>query len=161
MTSTTMTNPSDRLAELGITLPTPPKPVAAYVPAVISGHQIYVSGQLPSQGGQIVYKGKLGRDVSIEDGYQAARLCAINALAVIADAIGHDWSKLVRIVRVGGFVASAEGFTDQPKVVNGASELFQAVLGDRGIHARAAVGVSELPLGAAVEVEILAEIIVG
>ena len=143
-----------RLAALGIELPAPPKPVAAYVPAVTAGGMVYVSGQLPSAAGQVKYAGKVGADVTPEDGYQAARLCAINALSVLQGEVG-DLERVARIVRVGGFVNSAPGFTAQPQVINGASELLGEVFGDAGRHARAAVGVSELPLNAAVEVELL------
>lgn len=147
----------DRLLELGIALPEPPKPVAAYIPAVTFGHLVFISGQLPSVAGQVKYAGKIGADLTPEEGYQAARLCAINALSVLAGEVG-DLERVIRIVRVGGFVNSAPGFTGQPQVINGASELLGAVFGDNGRHARAAVGVNELPLNAAVEVELLAAI---
>lgn len=147
-----------KLQELGLELPTPPKPVAAYVPFVQSGNLVYVSGQLPLENGQIAYRGLLGEHLTVEEGYQAARLCALNGLAILDDALGGDWNRLVRIVRVGGFVASTPTFVDHPKVINGASELLGELLGDQGRHARAAVGVSALPLEAAVEVELLAEI---
>lgn len=143
----------DKLAALGIDLPAAPKAVANYVPAVVAGDMVIVSGQLPMKDGALAYKGYLGKDVSIEDGYAAARQCAINGLAALAGVIDGDWDRVAAVVRVGGFVASAAGFTDQPKVINGASDFLVEVFGDAGRHARAAVGVSELPLGAAVEVE--------
>lgn len=142
-----------RLEREGLTLPPAPRPVAAYVPAVVVGNLVFSSGQLPIKDGKLVYTGKLPQDLSVEDGYQACRLAALNALAAVAGVV--DLDLVQRVVRVGGFVQSAPGFGEQPKVVNGASELLGAVFGDRGQHARAAVGVSELPLNAAVEVEIL------
>lgn len=143
----------DKLASLGIALPEAPKAVANYLPAVIAGDTVIVSGQLPLKEGKLTCTGKLGADVSIDDGYAAARQCAINALAALNGVIGGDWDRVAQVVRLGGFVASADGFTDQPKVVNGASDFMVEVFGDQGRHARAAVGVAELPLGAAVEVE--------
>ncbi|MGE5577896.1 MAG: RidA family protein [Syntrophothermus sp.] len=144
-----------RLAELKIVVPTPARPVGAYVPALVAGDLAFTSGQLPVVDGVLKFKGKLGREISLEDGYQAARLCAINCLGALASAVGNlDWVE--QIVKVTGFVASAEGFTDQPKVVNGASELLEAIFGEKGKHARSAVGVAELPLGAPVEIEVVA-----
>lgn len=147
------------LGRLGIELPAAPKPVASYVPFVRAGNLLFVSGQLPSQGGKVQVTGVVGDGgLSVEEGAKAARLCAINALAVLKDACGGDLEKVVRIVRLGVFVASVNGFTGQPAVANGASELMAAVFGDKGKHARAAVGVNTLPLGAAVEVEVVAEV---
>ncbi len=148
----------EKLKEMGIVLPTAPKPVAAYVPAVQAGNLVFVSGQLPFVDGKIKYTGKLGKDLTIAEGYEAAKLCAINALSIVKSVIGDDWSKVQRIVRLSGFVASADGFTDQPKVINGASEFFQAVFGTAGEHARSALGVNELPLGAAVELEVIVQV---
>ena len=145
-----------KLAELGLTLPQVVPPLAAYVPAVQSGNYVYVSGQLPMVDGKLPYTGKVGADVTPEQGAELARYCALNALAAIDPLVGLG--RLVKIVKVTGFVASAEGFTGQPAVVNGASQLFGDVLGELGRHARSAVGVSELPLGAPVEVEVIAEI---
>ena len=150
-----MTQVLDKLASLGIQLPPPAKAVANYLPAVQTGDLVIVSGQLPMRDGALAYSGKLGRDVSLEDGYAAARQCAINGLAALNSLIDGQWDRVACVVRVGGFVASAEGFTDQPKVINGASDFMVEVFGDEGRHARAAVGVSELPLGAAVEVEFM------
>ncbi|MFO7273285.1 MAG: RidA family protein [Symbiobacteriaceae bacterium] len=146
-----------RLQELGITLPEAPKPVAAYVPFVRSGDLVFVSGQIAVEGGQLKYKGKVGRDLTPEEGYQAARLCAINTLAVLKAAVG-SLDKVAQIVKVVVFVNSADGFTGQPAVANGASELYQQVFGEAGLHARSAVGVSELPMDTAVEVEVIARI---
>lgn len=145
-----------RLAELGLTLPKVVPPLAAYVPAVQSGNYVYVSGQLPMVDGKLPFVGKVGGDVTVEQGAQLARTCALNALAAIDSLVGLG--RVVKIVKVTGFVASAEGFTGQPAVVNGASELFGDVLGELGRHARSAVGVAELPLGAPVEVEVIAEV---
>ncbi len=147
---------SARLAELGIELPSVAAPVAAYVPAVQSGSHVYVSGQLPFVGGSLPATGKVGAEVSPEEAKDHARTCALNALAAVHSLVGVD--AVVRVVRVGGFVAAAEGFTAIPAVVNGASELFGEVFGDAGKHARAAVGVAELPLGAPVEVEVIFEV---
>jgi len=145
-----------RLAELGLTLPQVVPPLAAYVPAVQSGNYVYVSGQLPFVDGKLPYTGKVGADVSVEQGAELAKFSALNALAAIDALVGLG--RIVKIVKITGFVASAEGFTGQPAVVNGASELFGAVLGEQGRHARSAVGVSELPLGAPVEVEVIFEV---
>ena len=145
----------ERLAELGLVLPDPPQPAGAYIRAVRWGDLIFVAGQLPLDQGRIRYAGRVGAELSVEEGYAAARLCAINGLSILkAEAGGLD--RVARILRLGGFVASADGFTEQAKVVNGASELFSTVLGPRGVHARLAVGVNQLPLGAAVELEIIA-----
>ena len=146
-----------KLKEMGITLPDVPKPVAAYVPAVRTGSYVYVSGQLPSVGGKPLVVGKVGAEVTPEEAKQAARVAAINALAALASVVG-TLDDVTRIVKVTGFVASAPGFTGQPGVVNGASELLKEVFGEAGEHARAAVGVAELPLGVPVEVELIAEV---
>ncbi|MEO6881445.1 MAG: RidA family protein [Mycobacteriaceae bacterium] len=147
---------TQRLGELGITLPTVSAPVAAYVPAVRSGAQVFTSGQLPFTGGALAATGKLGAEVSPEQGKDLARTCVLNALAAIDALVGLD--SVVRVVKVVGFVASAPGFVGQPGVVNGASELLAEVFGDAGAHARSAVGVAELPLGAPVEVELIVEV---
>lgn len=148
---------SDRLAALGLTLPPVPAPVAAYVPAVRSGAMIYTSGQLPFVAGELLATGVVGAEVSLEQAVACARQCALNALAAVASQAGGLDG--VRIVKVVGFVASADGFTSQPQVVNGASELIGEVLGEHGVHARSAVGVAQLPLGAPVEVEVIAEVL--
>jgi enamine deaminase RidA (YjgF/YER057c/UK114 family) len=141
-----------RLADLGIVLPAVVPPVASYVPVVIEGNLIFVSGQLPVRDGEMI-KGHLGRDVSLEEGQRAAQLCALNILAQVSAALDGQLDRIARCVKLGGFVACTADFTDHPKVINGASDLMLQVLGDAGKHARAAVGVPSLPLGAAVEVE--------
>jgi enamine deaminase RidA (YjgF/YER057c/UK114 family) len=145
-----------RLAELGVTLPQVAAPLAAYVPAVQSGSHVYVSGQLPFVDGELPLTGKVGAEVTPEQGAELARACALNALAAVEGLVGLG--RVVKLVKVTGFVASAPGFTGQPAVVNGASMLFADVFGEIGRHARSAVGVAELPLGAPVEVEIIAEV---
>lgn len=150
-------NPEQRLSELGLTLPEVVPPLAAYVPAVRTGDYVYTSGQLPVVDGKLAVTGKVGAEVSAEEAKELARTCALNALAAIKSVVG-DLSKVVRIVKVVGFVASAPGFTGQPVVVNGASELLGEVFGDAGKHARSAVGVAVLPLDAPVEVEVVAEV---
>jgi enamine deaminase RidA (YjgF/YER057c/UK114 family) len=147
-----------KLADLGITLPTPGAPIANYVGFVRSGAQLVVSGQLClDTAGKLVAKGQLGGAVSVEDGQKAARACAVNLLAQVKLALG-DLDKVVRVIRLGGFINSAPGFADGPKVMNGASDLMVAVFADRGRHARSTVGVAALPLDAAVEVEGLFEV---
>jgi len=146
----------ERLAELGLELPPVAAPVAAYVPAVRSGNHVYTSGQLPMVDGKLAAVGKVGADVTPEQAKELAGRCALNALAAIDSVVGLD--AIVKVVKVVGFVASAEGFTGQPIVVNGASELLGAVFGEAGQHARSAVGVSELPLGAPVEIELIVEV---
>ena len=152
-----MTRPAERLAELGLTLPPVAVPVAAYVPAVRSGDLVYTSGQLPTVDGKLPAAGKVGDEVSATDAAGLARTCALNALAAAASAAG-GLDQIRRIVKVTGFVASAPGFSGQPQVINGASELFIEVFGEDGKHARSAVGVAELPLNAPVEVELIAEV---
>jgi enamine deaminase RidA (YjgF/YER057c/UK114 family) len=149
-------NPSERLRELGVALPEVVAPLASYVPAVQTGNLVYTSGQLPMQGGKLVGTGKVGADVTPDEGSAMARICALNALAAVHALVGVD--AVTRVVKVVGFVASAPGFTGQPGVVNGASELLAEVFGDAGAHARSAVGVAELPLGAPVEVEMIVEV---
>jgi len=143
---------SAKLAGLGLELPKPAAPVAAYVPVVEHGGLLHISGQLPFRDGQVVM-GRLGADMDETSGYDAARRCALMLVAQIARAVGGDWSRVERIVKLGVFVNSDPGFTAQPKVANGASELMEQLFGDAGRHARSAVGVSVLPLGAAVEVD--------
>ena len=140
-----------KLAELGLTLPEAAAPVAAYVPVVIAGGLAHVSGQLPFVEGRLV-RGRLGEDVSLEEGYAAARACGLMLIAQLKAALG-SLDRVERIVKLGGYVNSAADFTDQPKVVNGASELMVALFGEPGKHARSAIGVPTLPLGAAVEVD--------
>jgi len=152
-----LTRPAERLAELGLTLPPVAVPVAAYVPAVRAGDLVYTSGQLPTVDGKLPAAGKVGDEVSATDAAGLARTCALNALAAAASAAG-GLDQIRRIVKVTGFVASAPGFSGQPQVINGASELFIEVFGEDGKHARSAVGVAELPLNAPVEVELIAEV---
>jgi enamine deaminase RidA (YjgF/YER057c/UK114 family) len=147
---------SDRLTELGIALPTVPAPAGAYVPAIRTGNLVYTAGQVPIVDGQVAATGKVGQEVSPEEAKGLAGICALNALAAVHELVGID--SVVRVVKVVGFVASAEGFTGQPAVVNGASELFGEVFGEAGKHARSAVGVAELPLGVPVEVELIVEV---
>lgn len=146
-----MSEIEDRLAALGLTLPEPAAPVAAYVPVVVAGGLAHVSGQLPFIEGKLV-TGRLGEDVSLEQGTLAAQACGVMILAQLKQALG-SLDRVERIVKLGGFVNSTGSFTDQPKVINGASELMAAVFGEAGQHARSAVGVPVLPLGAAVEVD--------
>ena len=150
-------SPTERLAELGLTLPPVTAPLAAYVPAVRTGAYVYVSGQVPVVDGKLPATGKVGAEVSPADAAGLARICGLNAIAAAAAAAG-GLDRIRRIVKVLGFVASAPGFNGQPQVVNGASELFIEVFGEAGRHARSAVGVAELPLGAPVEVELIAEV---
>ncbi|MET9338665.1 RidA family protein [Nonomuraea sp. NPDC003804] len=150
-------NPEEKLAELGLTLPEVVAPLAAYVPAVRSGDHVYTSGQLPIVDGKLVRTGKVGAEVTVDEGRDLARICALNALAALKSQVG-DLSAIKRIVKVVVFVASTPDFTAQPQVGNGASELLRDVLGDAGVHARSAVGVAVLPLDAPVEVELIAEV---
>ncbi len=147
----------DKLASLGITLPSPPAPAGSYVPVVVSHSLAFVAGQIPAEDGQVKFRGKVGRDLSIEAGQQAARLCTINALAQLKAVLG-SLDRVRRVVKVTGFVNCEPSFVDQPKVINGASDLLVQVFGENGKHARVAVGVSSLPLDSAVEVEFIVEI---
>ncbi|SDU68478.1 RidA family protein [Gordonia westfalica] len=151
---------TDRLAELGIALPDVVPPVASYTPAVRTGNLVYTSGQLPVVNGELSVHGKVSDGaegvVRPDEATAAARACALNALAAVHALVGID--SVVRIVKVVGFVASAPGFTGQPKVINGASDVLGEIFGDAGVHARSAVGVAELPLGAPVEVELIVEV---
>jgi enamine deaminase RidA (YjgF/YER057c/UK114 family) len=152
-----MTAPSERLAELGLTLPPVAVPQAAYVPAIRTGNYVYVSGQLPIVDGKLQAVGKVGEAVSAEEAAALARLCALNGLAAAAS-VGGGLDAITRIVKVTGFVASVPSFTGQPAVINGASELFIEVFGEAGRHARSAVGLAALPLDSPVEVELIAEV---
>lgn len=149
-----MTTPTDRLAALGIALPKVAAPAGSYVPAVISGDLVFTAGQIPFVDGVLVTTGLVGDTVSLEQAAGAARISALNALAAIADVLG-DLDRVQQVVKVTGFVASAAGFTAQPAVINGASDLLGEVFGEAGRHARSAVGVAQLPLGAPVEVELV------
>lgn len=147
----------DRLRSLGYELPPVPRPAGSYVPATRAGALIFTAGQVPFKEGQLAYAGKVGQDVSVEDAKEAARLCALNALAAVKAEAG-SLENVGRVVKVTGYVASAAGFNDQPQVMNGASELIGELFGEKGLHARTAVGVAELPLNAPVEVEITVEL---
>jgi enamine deaminase RidA (YjgF/YER057c/UK114 family) len=147
-----------RLAELGITLPTPMAPIANYVPAVVTGNLVFVSGQVPAVDGKIAVTGKVGQDMNIEQGKAAARQCLINVLVHLKAACGGDLDRVRRVVRLGGFIAASAYFTDHAKVMNGASDLAVAVFGEAGRHARTTIGVPSLPIDAPVEVEGVFEI---
>ena len=150
------TSPGARLEELGIELPEAPAPAGSYVPATRAGNLVFTAGQLPLEGGELNLQGKVGDAIGVDRAREAARLCALNALAAAATQTG-GLAGISRIVKVTGFVASAPGFNDQPQVLNGASELLGEVFGEAGLHARSAVGVAELPMDAPVEVELVVE----
>ena len=152
-----MTSPEERLAELGLSLPTETAPLAAYVPAARSGSLVFTSGQLPRLDGELQATGKVGAEVDADRAKDLAAICALNALAAVKAEMG-DLARVRRVVKVVGFVASAPDFTGQPGVINGASELLGEVFGDAGVHARSAVGVAVLPMDAPVEVEIIVEV---
>ncbi len=147
-----------KLANLGLSLPTPPKPVAAYIPCIRTGNLVVVSGQLPMAAGKLLATGPVPSVVDLEQAQECARQCVLNGLAILKAELDGDWSGLVKVVRVGVFVQSDAGFAEQPQVANGASQLLVDVLGDAGRHARAAVGVNALPLNAPVEVEFTFEV---
>jgi enamine deaminase RidA (YjgF/YER057c/UK114 family) len=146
-----------RLAELHIALPPPPQPVASYIPAVRAGDLLFLSGTGPFKDGKVAYTGKLGKDLTVEQGYEAARLTLLNALAIVRQELG-TLDRVVRIVRLSGHVASAEGFTQQPAVINGASDLLVQIFGEAGQHARLALGAAELPLNMAIELELILQV---
>ncbi len=146
-----------RLTELGITLPPAPKPVAAYIPAVQAGDLLFLSGTGPFKDGAIAYAGKLGKEFTVQQGYDAARLTLLNALAMVRQELG-TLDRVVRIVRVTGHVASAEGFSQQPAVINGASDLLVQIFGEAGCHARLALGAAELPLNMCIELELILQV---
>jgi enamine deaminase RidA (YjgF/YER057c/UK114 family) len=150
------TSPESRLEELGITLPAPPAPAGAYVPATRAGNLVFTAGQLPLEAGELTLRGKVGDTVGVDEAREAARVCAMNALAAASTQTGGV-AGISRIVKVTGFVASAPGFNEQPQVINGASEFLGEIFGDAGLHARSAVGVAELPMNAPVEVELVVE----
>lgn len=147
----------EKLYAHGITLPSPPKPAGSYIPVVRTGNLVFVSGQIPMSDGNVLYSGKVTKDLSIEDAQKAARLCIINALAQLKSEFGN-LDKISKIVRVSGFVNSPPEFTEQPKVINGASDLLFEIFEKRGQHARIAIGVSSLPLNSAVEIDMIVEI---
>lgn len=147
-----------KAAELGLVIPAAPKPAGSYVPCVRTGNLLFISGQLPFTAGQLLFTGKVPAPVDLEEAQECARQCVLNGLAILKAELGGDWSKFVRVVRIGVFVQSADGYADQPQVANGASELLVKILGEAGRHARAAVGVNALPLNAPVEVEFVFEV---
>jgi len=147
----------EKLKSLNITLPTPPKPAGAYIPVVKSGNTVYVSGQIPIEDGKVAFKGKVPSVQSLEQAQKAAKICAINALAQLKSELG-SLDKISKILRVSGFVNSESDFTEQPKVINAASDLLFEIFGEKGQHSRIAVGVASLPLGATVEIDMIVEI---
>ena len=146
-----------RLDQLGIALPAPPKPVATYIPAVLAGELLFLSGVIPFRDGQLVFKGKLGRELTVEQGYEAAGIALLNALAIIRQELG-TLDRVGKIVRMTGHVASADGFVQHPAVINGASDLLVRIFGEAGKHARVALGAAELPLNAPVEIELIVQV---
>lgn len=152
-----MSEIENRIKNLGLVLPEVPAPLAAYIPAKKTGHVIFTAGQLPILKGELICKGLLGQDVDVEQAYQAARICTLNALAAIKGVI-EDLDQIVQVVRVVGYVASTPTFIQQPAIVNGASELLLEIFGEVGKHARSAVGVASLPLNASVEIELTVEV---
>lgn len=147
----------EKIKELGFEIPQLPKPLAAYIPALHIGDMVYTSGQVPIQNGELKYAGKIGEDLTVEQGQKAAEICALNGLSAIKSVI-NDLDKIDRIIKVTVFVNSADGFTDQPIVANGASELLGNIFGDAGRHVRSAVGVNELPIDSAVEIEMIVKV---
>jgi enamine deaminase RidA (YjgF/YER057c/UK114 family) len=152
-----MSRIEEKLMQLGLELPDAPAPAGAYVPCVRTGNLVFVSGQIPKVKGEVRYRGHVGGELSVDDGVKAAQICALNALSALKSEVG-SLDAIRRIVKVSCFVASAPGFHQQPKVVDGASLLLAELYGDKGMHARAAVGVNELPLGVAVELEMIVEV---
>ena len=147
----------ERIKELGFEIPQPPKPLAAYIPALQIGDMVFTSGQVPIEKGELKYAGKIGEDLTVEQGQKAAEICALNGLSAIKSVI-NDLEKIEQIIKVTVFVNSAKGFTDQPNVANGASELLAKIFGEAGKHVRSAVGVNELPIDAAVEIEMIVKV---
>lgn len=147
----------ERLREIGIEIPTPPRPLAAYVPGVVAGRLVYTSGQLPVAGGELRFQGKLGSDIGVEEGAKAARQAVLNCLGVVKSLVG-SLDRVERVIKLNGYIQSAEDFYDQARVLDGASELLQQVFGEKGRHARAAIGVNSLPANATCEVELIVEL---
>ena len=147
----------EKLGSLGITLPIPPEPAGSYIPVVRTGNLVFVSGQIPVSDGKVIYSGKVTKDLSVGEAQKAARLCVINALAQLKSELGN-LDKISKIVRVSGFVNSPPEFTEQPKVINGASDLLYEIFDKKGQHARIAIGASSLPLNSAVEIDMIVEI---
>ena len=148
----------ENIKNLGLNIPDLPKALANYVPYKIIGKTIYISGQAPVQNGELIYKGKVGSDISIEEGIEAAKLCVINIIAALKTGLEGDWDKLDSFIKLTGFVNCQDNFTDQPKIINGASDMLVKIFGDQGRHARVAVGSNALPLGIAVEIDAIAQL---
>ena len=148
----------ENIKNLGLNIPELPKALANYVPYKIVGKTMYISGQAPVQNGELIYKGKVGSDVTVEDGIKAARLCVTNIIAAVKTGLEGDWSKLDSFVKLTGFVNCQDDFTDQPKIINGASDMLVDIFGDQGRHARVAVGSNALPLGIAVEIDAIVQL---
>ena len=148
----------ENIKNLGLNIPELPKALANYVPYKIVGKTMYISGQAPVRNGELIYKGKVGSDISVEDGIEAARLCVINIIAAVKTGLEGDWSKLDSFVKLTGFVNCQDDFTDQPKIINGASDMLVDIFGDQGRHARVAVGSNALPLGIAVEIDAIVQL---
>ena len=148
----------ENIKNLGLNIPDLPKALANYVPFKIIGKTIYISGQAPVHNGELIYKGKVGSDISIEEGIEAAKLCVINIIAALKTGLEGDWDKLDSFVKLTGFVNCQDNFTDQPKIINGASDMLVKIFGDQGRHARVAVGSNALPLGIAVEIDAIAQL---
>ena len=148
----------ENIKNLGLKIPELPKALANYVPYKIVGKTMYISGQAPVKNGELIYKGKVGSDISVEDGIEAARLCVINIIAAVKTGLEGDWSKLDSFVKLTGYVNCQDTFTDQPKIINGASDMLVEIFGDQGRHSRVAVGSNALPLGIAVEIDALVQL---
>ena len=148
----------ENIKNLGLNIPELPKALANYVPYKIIGKTMYISGQAPVQNGEIIYKGKVGSDITVEDGIEAARLCVINIIAAVKTGLEGDWSKLDSFVKLTGYVNCQDTFTDQPKIINGASDMLVEIFGDQGRHSRVAVGSNALPLGIAVEIDAIVQL---
>ena len=148
----------ENIKNLGLNIPELPKALANYVPYKIVGKTMYISGQAPVQNGELIYKGKVGSDITVEDGIEAARLCVINIIAAVKTGLEGDWSQLDSFVKLTGFVNCQDDFTDQPKIINGASDMLVDIFGDQGRHARVAVGSNALPLGIAVEIDAIVQL---
>ena len=148
----------ENIKNLGLNIPDLPKALANYVPYKIIGKTIYISGQAPVQNGELIYKGKVGSDISIEEGIEAAKLCVINIIAALKTGLEGDWDKLDSFIKLTGFVNCQDNFTDQPKIINGASDMLVEIFGDQGRHARVAVGSNALPLGIAVEIDAIVQL---
>ena len=148
----------ENIKNLGLNIPDLPKALANYVPYKIIGKTMYISGQAPIQNGELIYKGKVGSDISIEEGIEAAKLCVINIIAALKTGLEGDWDKLDSFVKLTGFVNCQDNFTDQPKIINGASDMLVEIFGDKGRHTRVAVGSNALPLGIAVEIDAIAQL---